>query len=131
MANPQCSRESLIDNGACFSGSVLPSNKQKALKIYFMAKQLAAIGGTNYIGNLTTTLIDDSKCKTQLSPSQFDVARITIEKNNAAAAGASISSNTQDWMADIACLETATPIQLKAAELHLRCELGYGHAYPQ
>jgi hypothetical protein len=34
-------------------------------------------------------------------------------------------------MAAIACLMDATPIQLKAAELHLRCQLGYGHAYPQ
>jgi hypothetical protein len=52
-----------MDASGCFSGQTLPKNTQAALMIYLMAAQLAAIGGTDYRTVLSTTLIDDSKCK--------------------------------------------------------------------
>jgi hypothetical protein len=130
MANPSCDRDTLIAASGCFSGQVLSIRKQKALKIYFMAAQLAAIGGTNYVGALSTTLMADSACKATLKPDELVKADLVVEMNNAVAAGAVIGDINAD-MAQTACVETAQMNQLDAALLHLRCELGRAKNYPQ
>jgi len=131
MANPVCTPNTLLATAKCFSGSVLDSNKQRAMKIYFMAAQLAAIGGTNYLGHLSTTLVTDSRCKETLYPDQRDTIRLAVEFNNANAAGAALSTNIETLMQAIACLQNVPAEWMEVMEIHLRCALGYGHAYPQ
>jgi hypothetical protein len=133
LSNPVCTRESLISAAACFQGTVLTSQQQRAMKVYFLAAQLAAIGGTNYVSpnTLSSTLIFDARCKGTLYPDQLDAIKLAIEYNNANAAGAALSSNINTLMQPIACLKNVDNHMLDVTEIHLRCELGYGHAYPQ
>ncbi len=99
--------------------------------LYFMAQQLKAIGGPDYTTSMSTTLLTNSRCKELLNSDQMMSAEIVIEKNNAVAAGASISSNINVNTAAIDCILNATESQLQGAYLQLRCELGYAHSYPQ
>ncbi len=132
MANPDCTYSTLLAASGCFSGKTLSKNQQKAIKIYFMAAQLAAIGGTNYLGALSTTLITDSRCRAQaFTPDDFEAVDLVIEKNNAVSAGASISSSIQTVMTQARCLQNSNLAQLKAAEQYLRCQLGRAKAYTQ
>ncbi len=132
MANPSCNYETLLTQAGCFSGKTLTKNQQVAVKIYFMAAQLAAIGGTDYTGVLGSTLITDSRCRAQAyTPDDFRAVDIVIEKNNAVSAGASISSNIDTVVTQVKCLQNAQLAQLRAAEQYLRCQLGRAKTYPQ
>ena len=97
-----------------------------------MAYQLNAIGGTNYLGALDTTLVTDTKCTADTyTLDNFETAELVVEMNNAVSAGASISSDINVLSGLIACLNNASLAQLKAAELQLRCKLGRAKTYPQ
>jgi hypothetical protein len=132
MAAPSCNYETLLTQSGCFSGKTLTKNQQIAVKIYFLAAQLAAIGGTNYLGALGSTLMTDSRCRFQAyTPDDYRAVDIVIEKNNAVSAGASISSNIDTVVTQVNCLQNAQLGQLRAAEQYLRCQLGRAKAYPQ
>lgn len=131
---PTCtSISALIGAQPCFAGTTLNARERKSLLIWFRANELAAVGGTNYTTTLASTLISDAttfagnaydSINTWMDGSEFNTAQLVIEKNNAVAAGATISSNINTLMASIAPLSKATQWQLDAALLMLMCKLG-------
>ncbi len=141
MANPSCvSVTALITAQPCFTGSTLTPLQRKSLLIWFRAKELAAIGGTNYTAVLASTLLTDSNSFVgkasfnidhEYGLSEFETAQLVIEKNNAVAAGASISSDINALMISIAPLSGANQRQLDAMLLFLLCRLGVHKAYTQ
>lgn len=95
-----------------------------------MVKELAAIGGTDYSNALTTTLISDAVTLARtMNLSERRLAIMTIYKNNAVAAGASIPSNSNTLRDNVKCLVNYP--DLKSVELLLLCKLGVHKAYPQ
>ncbi len=129
MPNPDCNHDDLIAAGACYSELRLNTEQYQIVKIVLMALQLKAVGGTDYTVDFGT-LISNSKCKATLSPSEKRNIAISIESNNATNAGATVGTASA-LLAKGVCLQGAQMSQLEAAELHLRCELGYAHSYPQ
>jgi len=105
-----------------------------ALLVYINANELQALGGTNYLATLTTTLITDSKVFNNLSNDQLGVgvvgspftgtATLAIAYNNAINVGGA-PPTTQDAVgAAIAGLVACNPRQLAQAYLLLQCKLG-------
>lgn len=100
--------------------------------VYFNAAELAAIGGTNYLSALTTTLNEDAKIFNNLTNDDLGlvgqafpgVAILTINYNNANSAGAGLSSNIQTLSAAVGALKMMTDRQLWQAYLLLQCKLG-------
>lgn len=131
---PTCtSISALISAQPCFTATTLNARERKSLLIWFRAKELAAVGGTNYTSVLASTLISDATTfagrayndsQTFFGQSEFATAQLVIEKNNAVAAGATIASDIDDLMVSIAPLSKATEWQLDAALLMLMCKLG-------
>lgn len=105
-----------------------------AYLVYFMAAELAGIGGTNYLSTLTTTLNEDAKVFNNLSNDQLGVgvvgspypgvATLAIAYNNANGAGAGLSTNIQTLSEAVAALKMMTDRQLAQAYLLLLCRLG-------
>ncbi len=130
MANPTCTFVSLVEASPCLAGPILSENQQKAIRIWFMAKELAAMGGTNYTTVLDSTLIQDAVALARtMSRSQMRTAIMTIYKQNAIAAGASISSDTSSLLDSVKCLFNYP--NLDQVELLLLCKLGVHKNYPQ
>lgn len=131
MANPVCSQSSLITGGACLKNFNL--HERRALKVYLMSKQLAAIGGTAYTlgpaGTLNTAA--QGYCGLLQERDALAVSWLVIEKNNAVEAGATISSSNATLADEIKCLNNFPDWKLTLMELLLRCELGRAQAYPQ
>lgn len=104
-----------------------------ALEVYYKAKQLAAIGGTDYTaglgpdGSLNTAAVE---FKT-MNEFEVELAHLVIDKNNAVAAGATISSDIQTLMSEIKCLKNFDVPTLERMNLLLDCKLGRSKAYPQ
>jgi len=131
MANPTCTVASLVEAQPCFAYPITSDHKKLALKVYFLAAELAAIGGTNYLSVLGTTLNTASNIFQNLSNDQLAAADLTIAYNNANAAGAGLSTNQQTLAGNVKVLNAFTDRQLKQAELLLHCALGRGKVYPQ
>jgi hypothetical protein len=121
----------LVLNNPCLSAKVLTQRQLDSLRIWFMAKELAANGGTNYTAVLASTLLTDSNSYAQnLKPDQRVTASLVIDKSNATTAGASIASDPDELMASIAPLSKATDAQLEAMTLLLKCKLGAHRSPP-
>ena len=131
MGNPVCDRATLMADSGCFLNPPLDSPLQLAMKIYFKAAQLKAIGGKDYTSALSTTLVSDSACIKTLYPDQRDAIRLAIEFNHANSAGAALSSAINTLMQAIACLKNVDANTMEVMDIWLTCQLGYGHAYPQ
>lgn len=134
MANPTCTRDTLKASAACLGGNVRDSHKARVLKVWFMAKQLAAIGGTSYLTSATTigTMKDDANGLTcGFQSDDMRSAALAVELNNAVAAGASVNTDKDLLAADVACLDNYNDSMLEKMELLLRCKLGVAKAYPQ
>lgn len=130
MANPTCTSVSLVENFPCLSGRSLTIEEQKAIKIWFNVKELAALGGTDYSAVLTSTLISDATTLAyRLTPSQFRTAYLAIAANNAVAAGATIPSSPDTLMENVKCLKNYP--NLKWIDLLLTCALGKHATFPQ
>lgn len=131
MANPTCTRDSLIDSAACLNGGVLSAQEKLARKVWFQAKQLAAIGGTNYTADIEglNTAADSLTCG--MTPDNLDSSELVIEYNNAVAAGASVNTDKDSLAGDVKCLANYPPNVLRNMSLLLKCKLGRGKAYPQ
>ena len=131
---PTCTVASLVEANPCFQWPTTNDHQKMALLVYFNAAELAAIGGTNYLSALTTTLNTDANVFQNLSNDQLGVgvvgsafpgvATLAINYNNANAAGAALSSNIQTLSAAISALKMMTERQLAQAYLLLQCRLG-------
>ena len=105
-----------------------------ALLVYLNAIELQAIGGTNYISALTTTLITDSKIFNTLTNDQLGVgivgepftgaATLMIAYNNATSAGGAPPTNMDSVAAAIHELVHCTSRELAQAYVLLQCKLG-------
>lgn len=132
MANPSCDRDALLLAAACYNGNVLDSKHQYALKVWFKVKQLAALGTTDYSSVLTTDLYRDAVNFARTTNSAERTAMgLAILKNQAVAAGATISSDINALMSSIACLVNVPEADLGAMDLLLNCQLGVHKSYPQ
>lgn len=126
-----CTRETFTDDSACLA--VFPANQRKALGIYFMALELAALGGTDYTDQLGPDgeLATDSVCLRSLSPEQKEVAELLVQQGNASDAGATVPDTQAGLASAIACLQNQDAAMLDAMALNLMCQLGRHAAYPQ
>lgn len=130
MANPTCTAFTLVESSPCLSGEVLPENDQQAIRIWFMVKELQALGGTNYSAALDSTLITDAvNLADTMNLSERRTALMTIYRQNAVAAGASIPSDINQVRDAVKCLRNYQ--DLNAVELLMLCKLGVHKAYPQ
>lgn len=130
MAAPVTDIDTLINASGCYSGQTLGLADQKAIAIYLLAAQLNAVGGTNYLGALDTTLIADTACWAIRSPATLTQVDLQIDNNNATAAGASIGDISAQLLA-AGCIRNASLAQLDAALLFLKAALGVAKAFPQ
>jgi len=125
-----CTRATFTEDSVCLSR--YDSHQQKALMVYFMAAELAALGGTDYTRELGPdgSLAPASACNAELTPYQRDLARLLIAQNNAADAGAVLPEDAA-LPDEIACLALQPPAMLDSMELTLLCLLGRHAAWPQ
>lgn len=133
MANPTCTRATLLETNPGFGGAGFDRNQAKAAAIYFMAAELAAIGGTNYLSAMTTTLVEDATTLAgSADPNQYFIGLMNVARNNAVAAGASVSDNLSTINAQTGCcFQSIGPDGMDWIILLLLCRLGVHKAYPQ
>lgn len=100
-----------------------------------MAKELAALGGTDYTSTANLgpsgTLNTAAAAFNTMTPQQLALSYLTVFKNNAVAAGATIASDIDDIAAAIKCLDNFDEKVLEQMELLLTCKLGVHKTYPQ
>ena len=112
----------------------LSSHDLIALDVYLKAKELAALGGTDYTAQLGNggTLAQAAACiKNQLTPYQRNLALITIDAENAIDSGATIPSAQADLIDAIKCLKDFDSTTLKAMNVYITCLLGRHAPWPQ
>lgn len=131
MANPVCSKSTLVASKACYDGKRLSDHDQLVRRVYFDMQQLAAIGGTNYLSSVSTLASAANVLSCGFKQDDFDSAEVAIAANNATSAGATLPA-TQPALAEaVKCLENYSDYQLKQMKLLLYCALGRGKSYPQ
>lgn len=131
---PTCTVAALVEAQPCFQFPTTDDQTKFALLVYFNAAELAALGGTNYLSTLTTTLITDSDIYNTLTGDQLGVADsgsgfpgvsiLTINYTNANTVGAALSTSIQTLTAAVKTLRRSTWRQLAQAYLLLQCKLG-------
>lgn len=131
MANPTCTKDTLIASATCYFN--FNAQDRAAIQIYFDSLQLAAIGGTAYTLGSGGTLSADSICYRDFqspfyAPTPYQLA---VAYNNALAAGAAPASTNDTLATAIACLHNFPNADLTAMQLQLYCALGRAKAYPQ
>jgi len=132
MANPTCTSASLAETSPGFGLQGLNPRQYKAAKLYLMALELAALGGTDYTSVMTSTLVSDAATLAQrMDPNQRRIALLQIYSNNADAAGATVPSTFNDLNEATGCCFQAENVDFEAIELLLLCKLGVHKAYPQ
>lgn len=112
-----CTKASFISNGACYGPEIIP--EQDALEVYLLAAVLAAVGGTDYTGVLTSTLLTDSVDATRdMTPVQRRKAYMYVLYSWAS------STKTPAELRDaIKCLRNSTSDQLDGMKLLLQCQI--------
>lgn len=131
MAAPVTNVDTLLNASGCYSGQVLGLNDQKALAVYLLAVQLAAVGGTNYVGSLDDNLMADSVCWQNKQPAEMVQLDLEIDYNNAVAAGGTVSTDISTQLAQVCRLRHADLAQLDGMLLYLKASLGYAKTFPQ
>lgn len=125
MAAPVTNVDTLINASGCYSGQTLGLADQKSIEVYLLTLQLAAVGGTNYVGNLARLLDPDSVCYQNKQPAEMRQIGLQIDFNNAVNAGAVFSSVISDQLLQAACIRNANLSQLDGMILYLKASLGY------
>lgn len=92
--------------------------------VWFMALELAAIGGTDYTADLATLNADADDLTCGMQPDDLDSAKLAIAYNNAVAAGATVETDKNALAEDVKCLAQYPPHVLRNMELLLMCQLG-------
>ena len=132
MANPTCNATTLITNGAPYKLSTIDSVRRKALRIYAMALELDALGGTDYTTELTGELLADSKGPPSL-PNEVEAALVAIAFDRATAAGASVPATLNEKLAVVKALIHVPGgcERLDNITAWLECSLGVHKSFPQ
>ena len=130
--------------GSCFATRCLDNHMKMTLIVYFMAAELKALGGTNYIAAdgkvLKNTLNADADIFNNYSADQLGVgpvgtyagiATLVSAYNNANANGANLSSDVEAMAILVAGLKMMNDRQLAQAFLLLLVKLGRHATYPQ
>lgn len=132
MSNPTCTAASLATTNPAFGLQGFNPKQYQAAKLYLMALELAALGGTDYTATMTTDLIDDATTLAQkMDPNQRRIAMLQIYANNATAAGASVPETFNELNDATGCCFQSQQVDMGAIELLLLCKLGVHKAYPQ
>jgi hypothetical protein len=134
MARPSevaCTRETFTADVGCLQNFSL--HQRKVLFLYFNVLELAALGGTDYTGELGPggELVLDAACDATLDPTQKELALLLVNQNNASDAGATVPATNAALMEAIACLQNQPLAMVEAMTLHIQCLLGRHAAYPQ
>jgi hypothetical protein len=88
------------------------------------------LGGTDYTSALSTTLIADAVTLARtMNPSERRTAIMSIYRQNAVAAGATIPNPINEIVEAVECLQNYQ--DLDSVELLLLCKLGVHKAFPQ
>ncbi len=101
MANPTCTTSGLT--ASCFRVPFLGPKQQKALLIQAKKLELAAIGGTDYVGRDALLLSDAATLTCGMRKPDLDAAMLQIAYNNAAAAGAVVPATLEAKLAQVVC----------------------------
>ncbi len=130
--------------GSCFATRCLDNHMKMTLIVYFMAAELKALGGANYIAAdgkvLKNALNKDASIFDNYSADQLGVglvgtyagiATLVAAYNNANANGANLSSDVEAMAILVAGLKMMNDRQLAQAFLLLLVGLGRHAAYPQ
>lgn len=130
---PTCTKASLITNVPQFSGKTLNDKQRLALTVWYKAKELAAIGGTDFTSDLLGTdvaslLYAETQVLLTANDDELKTAMLAIAYNNAVAAGASVSSDPAIFSQNIKCLINAPTPVLQRFLILLECQLGQGEA---
>ncbi len=133
MARPSesaCTRETFMADTGCLKN--FDAHERKVLALYFNILELAALGGTSYVGELDNgDLVEDAACLNTLDPNDKELGYLLVQRNNADDAGATIPA-TQDTLSQaIACLKLQPMAMIDAMTLLVQCQLGRHAAYPQ
>jgi hypothetical protein len=132
MANPICTIATLVTNGAQFQNEFVSPSTRVALTVYAKVLELKAIGGTDYLAVLNTTLAQDAATLFNgFNYTQIQVANLAIAFQNATAAGATVPAGIDDKLEVIKCLLQQDPDMLAKMDALLNCQLGVHKAYPQ
>lgn len=141
MSNPVCTLGAL--NNSCFTDDVVDPHIRKAMLIYYNAFELNALGGTNYLNNLTGSaaggLVGDTNAFADFKVGRdrigervigtFEIA--TAFRNANAASGGTAPSVGLALMQNIACLRNVNESMMDRMILFLTCNLGVHKTYPQ
>ena len=134
----------VLGGGSCFATRCLDDHMKMTLIVYFMAAELKALGGSNYIaadGKVDKNRLNkDADIFNNYSPDQLGVgpvgtyagiATLVSAYNNANANGANLSSDVEAMAILVAGLKMMNDRQLAQAFLLLLVGLGRHAAYPQ
>lgn len=131
MANPTCTKEQLIREGACYGSCSLDAHEQLALEVYARMQTVRAIGGTNYIGDEDQLARDAMDVFGGVEQDQQRDMHLAILLNNADASGAAISADPDTLQGFIVVLNAYNEAELTRMNLLLQCKMGASKAYPQ
>lgn len=134
MANPTCTRSSLMTTNPAFGLQGFTPRQYRAAKLYLMALELKGVGGTDYTSAMTTTLISDAITLVgngQNDPNQMRIAMLQVQRNNTAATGETVPSTFNALNAATKCCFQNMEAPFDAMELLLLCKLGVHKTYPQ
>lgn len=115
-----CIPNTLALASGCFSGACLSEEQRKAFLIYFMAKELAALGGTDYSADPNVLMAAAAAWQALNSDQRLQVL-LEIYHQNALTAGATIGT-TAEIAAAAKCFECIKDKDV--ALLFLTCFLG-------
>jgi hypothetical protein len=119
---PTCTISALTNND-CFQFPCIGGKRQKMVMAYLNAKELAAVGGTNYLANKSTLLIASAGLQS-LSGERLNAALLGINRANAIAAGASIPSNVNAIVTAASFFQGIPEDTLDRMLVVLACQLG-------
>jgi hypothetical protein len=115
-----CTLEGLISEGSA-KFTNLRAHDRRALMVYMLIQELAALGGTDYTADFSQ-LLEDVAPFSAMREDQREGALIQIFKENAVEAGATISDDINEVMAAAACINCKADLDLIL--LYLTCQLG-------
>lgn len=131
MADPICTKASLVSRSAYFADIVLNPTQRLAMEVYLMSLQLDAAGGTDYTTDFRVLNEAATDLFRDVGESQRDAFFMAMLSSNATNAGATVPANPTLVESGVQCLQCYTPEQLERMKLALFCQLGTSKAYPQ